>query len=95
MQFNYHTEKTTKPASLKLVKASVRNSGSLSARELEVLKLIFYCNDIIADELDLSVTTVRNHIRNIRQKTPPRYDTRAELLEYAIKLFGMGVVMRE
>jgi two-component system response regulator NreC len=57
----------------------------LSARELEVLKLIAlgYTNSEIAHTLYLSVRTVESHRAHIQQKT--RRSSRAELVRYALE----------
>lgn len=57
----------------------------LSARELEVLRLIAlgHTNAEIASQLYLSVRTVESHRAHIQQKT--RRSTRAELVRYALE----------
>lgn len=55
----------------------------LSARELDVLRLVCAArsDQEVADELCLSVSTVRSHLDRIRDKTGCR--RRAELIQYA------------
>jgi two-component system response regulator NreC len=59
------------------------SSGRLSARELEVLRLIAFghTNAEIADSLGLSVRTVENHRAHIQKKL--QLSSRAELVRYA------------
>jgi len=61
----------------------------LSAREIEVLNLIYlgYTNAYIADILELSVNTVKNHVHNILKKLAVGNRTQA-----LTKAMGLGII---
>jgi DNA-binding NarL/FixJ family response regulator len=67
---------------------------ALSARELEVLRLIGAgrSNPEIADELIISLATVKSHVRHILAKLAPRDRVQAAVLAHECKLAGADEV---
>lgn len=76
-----------------LIKDSAIRNSALSSRELEVLRFIYLNNEQIAERLNKSLYTIKNHIKNIRKKLKLQGSPRSELLAYAIKLYGWEAVM--
>jgi DNA-binding CsgD family transcriptional regulator len=62
------------------------SSAQLTRKELEVLNLarLGYSNKIIADKLDVAITTVKTHRKNIMQKLG--ITGKAEMTRYLLNL---------
>ncbi len=79
---SYIIEVLKNKASLQMIQSKTALDFNLTARETEILKLISegMCNKDIAEELVLSLHTVKNHVKSIIQKLSVDDRTQAAIL---------------
>lgn len=79
---NYILQLFHSETAINVIKENEHNDFALTAREMDILKLVAAgkSNKEIADELVLSIHTVKNHLKNILQKLCVEDRTQAAIL---------------